>query len=61
MVLKTFCDKCGIQLQEGGESNEISVNVGGVGYYSGHLCQSDWKDLMKTLDKYFRDSGDKAQ
>ena len=59
MVKKTYCDECGIQLEDIPEGDTITVNVDGMVYYEGHLCTRHWAELGKILDKYFQGSGGK--
>jgi len=54
MDKRTYCDKCGIQLHDGPESNPITVNVNGLVYYEGHLCTEHWKELMVVLEQYLQ-------
>ena len=56
MVIKTYCNQCGVQIHDVPESLPIAVNVDGVVYYEGHLCIKHWKELMEILDQYFQTS-----
>lgn len=57
MVWKAYCDACGVQIENSPESDSITVNVDGMVYYEGQLCQKHWKELGEILDKFLQDSG----